>query len=188
MCYLTEWSAVRKHLLLVYRVRNASNGCEKRTQCAKMIKNRLIGLNGSISTVGHGPQRVHRAQRTSARYTRQVRVGCRATRVALGLARRTGEGGVAGGGREVAGGGKGVASARMATWRRMVRRHPPALRALYVAHRGAPDPGFRCSRWLPDVYFGGPNLSGVEIFWAPKIVPQTRNVGFSWILPINRPF
>ncbi len=39
---------MRKHLLLVYRVRNAANGREKRTQRAKISQNRLNGPIGPI--------------------------------------------------------------------------------------------------------------------------------------------
>ncbi len=56
LCGLTVWSAARKHLLLVYRVRCASNGCQKQSQRAKTIKNGFFWiffeLTGLFSNVG----------------------------------------------------------------------------------------------------------------------------------------
>ncbi len=46
---MPTWSAARKHLLLVYRVRNASNGREKRIQRAKTLKKGYLGSLGRFS-------------------------------------------------------------------------------------------------------------------------------------------
>ncbi len=70
-CVLTVWSAVKKHLFLVYRVRCASNGRQKQTQRVKTVKIGYFRAKWAYwdhfgSMPIHDPWSVHRDQRARA--------------------------------------------------------------------------------------------------------------------------